>query len=166
MKKTIGILICVVLALTVIGCFATSDNDTATDTETATDKAEVSVENESTLDEYVLEIDSCRIAADYEGKPVAIVKYIFTNNDDTPVSFIAAFDDAVYQNGIGLNNSYFLADSANYSADNQSKEIRTGATIEVEVAYELNDNTSELEVEVGKYFSFSDKKITKIFTIA
>ncbi|MBQ7821689.1 MAG: DUF5067 domain-containing protein [Clostridia bacterium] len=166
MKKIIIILICVVLAVAIIGSFGTSNNDTDTDTEIVTDKVEVSAEDDSNIGKYVLEIDSCRLAEDYEGKSVAIVKYIFTNNDDNPVSFMVAFDDAVYQNGIGLNNSYFLADSANYSVDNQSKEIRTGATIEVEVAYELNDSTSDLEVEVGELFSFSDKKITKIFTIA
>ena len=48
-------------------------------------------------------------------------------------------------------------DSANYSADNQNKEIKKGASLEVEVAYVLNDTTRDLEVEISELFSYSDK---------
>lgn len=129
--------------------------------------ADVPKEDETALGDYTVEIDSCRLAKDYEGKPVAIVKYIFTNvNDDDPTAFFIAFEDAAYQNGVGLNKAYFLKDSAKYSADNQTKEIKKGASIDVEVAYELNDKTTDLEVEVKELFSFSDKTLTKTFSIA
>ena len=36
---------------------------------------------------------------------------------------------------------------------------------DVEVAYELNDTTTDIEVEVKELFSFSDKTITKTFSI-
>lgn len=118
------------------------------------------------IGEYSLVIDSCRLAKDYEGKSVVIVKYIFTNNeDDDPASFYVTFDDEVYQDGVSLNGAYFLDDSANYSSDNQTKEIKKGASIEVEVAYELNNTTSDIEVEVKELFSFDDTTITKKFSI-
>ncbi len=98
-------------------------------------------------------------------KPVAIVKYKFTNNDNDPTSFMFAFDDNVYQNGVGLNTAIFLDDSAEYNSKNQTKEIKKGATIDVEVAYTLNDSTTDIEVEVKELISFSDKKITKTFKI-
>ena len=41
-----------------------------------------------------------------------------------------------------------------------------GATIEVEVAYELNDTTTDIEVEVSELISFNDSMITKTFSIA
>lgn len=77
----------------------------------------------------------------------------------------AASNDEVYQNGVGLNGAYFLDDSANYNAENQTKEIKKGASIEVEVAYELNDTTTDIEVEVKELFSFDDTTITKTFSI-
>lgn len=166
MKSIIIGVICVILVFTVIGCVGVENGDTVTNKETTAEKVSVDTTADNSLGEYDLVIDSCRIAKDYDGKPVAIVKYIFTNNDDEAVAFSWTFDDAVYQNGIGLNKTYFVSDDVEYSEDNQYKEIKTGATIEVEVAYELNDNTSDLEVEVGKLISFSDKKITKTFTIA
>ena len=46
------------------------------------------------------------------------------------------------------------------------KDIKKGASLEVEVAYELNDSTTDVEVEVSELFSFSDKVIKKTFTIA
>ena len=65
-----------------------------------------------------------------------------------------------------MNESYFLDNSANYSSDNQNKEIKKGATIEVEVAYKLNDNFTPIEVEVKELFSFTDKTLTKTFDIS
>jgi hypothetical protein len=98
---------------------------------------------------------------------VVIVKYIFTNvGDDDAAAFSYAFEDAVYQNGVGLNKAYFLDDSADYSADNQTKEIKKGASIEVEVAYELEDTTTDIEAEVSEFLSFNDTTITKTFSIA
>ena len=119
----------------------------------------------SALGDYDVVILSCRLAEDYEGEPVVIVKYKFTNNASEPAAFYVTLDANVYQDSVGLNESYVLADSANYSADNQTKEIKKGASLEVEVAYELNDTTTPIEVEVGELFSFSDKKVTKTFNI-
>lgn len=119
----------------------------------------------STLGNYEVEIPSCRLAEDYQGKPIVIVTYRFTNNGEDAISFMVAIETNVYQDGIGLNTCYLAADNANYSTDNQTKEIKTGATIEVEVAYELNDTTTEIEIEVTELFSFSNKKITKKFSI-
>lgn len=79
---------------------------------------------------------------------------------------MVAFDDAAYQGGVGLNGAYFLSDSAKYSADNQTKEIKKGASIEVEVAYELNDTTTDVEVEVKELFSFDNTTIKKTFAIS
>lgn len=76
-----------------------------------------------------------------------------------------AFSDGVYQAGVGLNKAFVLDDSEKYSADNQTKEIKKGASIEVEVAYELNDTTTDIEVEVEELFSFNDDKIVKTFSI-
>ena len=119
----------------------------------------------SNLGDFNVVIASCRLSEDWEGSPVIIVKYKFTNNDDDPAAFWTSIKDSVYQNNIGLNECYLVEDSANYSSDNQMKEVRKGATIEVEVAYVLNDKTTPIVVEVEEYFSYDNKKVTKTFTI-
>ncbi len=122
--------------------------------------------NDSALGDCAVEIKSCRLAKNYEGKKVAIITYVFTNKSDTAQAFFTAVSDAVFQNGVGLNKAYVLDESANYSEDNQTKAIKKDASIEVEVAYELNDDTTDLDVEVKEWISLNDDKITKTFKIA
>ena len=65
-----------------------------------------------------------------------------------------------------MEHCYFADESANYSADNQSKKIKSDTSIEVEVAYTLNDTTTDIQVELEEFISFNDKVITKTFKIA
>ncbi len=103
---------------------------------------------------------------------VLIVKYIFTNNNNESESFFMNVNPKVYQNGVSLkeNSSYFLLfadDSTNY--DNCYAEIKPGATVEVELAYTLRDEISDLEIEVvAKTYNgnVTNEKVTKTFKIA
>lgn len=165
MRKYTWILTILLIAAFAVFALGSGSSDTETK-----DQGSGSAAQSETLDgaigDYAVVIDSCRLAKDYEGKPVVIVKYLFTNvSDDSPSAFYVALNDAAYQNGVGLNKAYILDDNANYSADNQTKEIKKGATIEVEVAYELNDTTTDIEVEVSEFISFDDTTITKTFSI-
>ena len=165
MKKASELLsIVFVLMFALFALGSGEDNNTNINQGTGTAETAESISN---IGKYKGEIKSCRVVKDYTGKDVVIVKYLFTNvSDDDATSFMVAFDDQVYQNGVSLNASYFLDDSANYSADNQTKEIKKGASLEVEVAYELNDNTTDIEVEVKELFSFNDTVVSKTFSIA
>ena len=117
------------------------------------------------MGDYEVEIKSARLTKDFEGKAVVVITYAFTNHGKDNASFSFALNDEVFQNGVGLNNAYILKDD-DYSADNQTKEIKTGASLDVDVAYELNDSTTDVEVEVSELISFDDAKITKTFKIA
>ncbi|MDD6478497.1 MAG: DUF5067 domain-containing protein [Oscillospiraceae bacterium] len=162
MKKLFSLVLAIILIFT-FGVFALGSGESET-TDQGKGSAD-SVASDSNLGEYTVEIKSCRLAKDYEGKAVVIVKYGFTNNSDEATAFYTAFEDEVYQKGVGLNGAYVLADSANYNSDNQTKAIKKGASIDVEVAYELNDNTTDIEVEVKELFSFDDSVVTKTFSI-
>ena len=161
--KKVKVLLAVMLVLMFAVFALGSGEDTSEDQGKGTVE---SGESDTNIGDYTVEIQSCRLAKDYEGKGVVIVKYLYTNvaNDDA-TAFFTAFDETVYQNGVGLNESYFVDDSANYSSDNQMKQIKKGASLEVEVAYELNDTTTDIEVEVKELFSFDEKTLTKTFSI-
>ena len=168
--KRLQVLLAVLLIAAFGVCALGSGESTTTTGAAANQEVEQAVEQtqeDGDLGKYNVKIDSCRLAKDYEGKPVVIVKYIYTNvSNDTATAFYIAFEDTVFQNGVGLNETIFVADSANYDSGNQTKEIKKGATIEVEVAYDLNDTTTNIEVEVKEFFSFSDDMITKTFSIS
>ncbi len=159
-------LISLLMAVIVVCCFAffALGSGDSTESDQGNGKAEKSDEA-SNLGDYKVVIDSCRLAKDYEGNDVVIVKYIFTNNAEEATSFMVAFDETVYQDGIGLNETFMVDDSADYSSDNQLKEIKKGATLEVEVAYDLNDSTTDIDVEVEELFSFDDSVVKKTFSI-
>lgn len=164
-KNRIISLILAVLVVCSFCVFAVGSGESETTDQGKAGTIETSESSKANLGDYGIEIKSCRLAEDYEGKPVAIITYGFTNNADESASFTFAFDDQVYQNGVGLNKSYVLDDSANYDDANQSKEIKKGAVLDVDVAYELNDTTTDLEVEVKEWISFNDSVVKKTFTI-
>lgn len=159
-----------ILTLAVLCSFAVFALGSGSDEETSdqgSGKTETQQEDENSLGKYSVEIKSCRMAKDYEGKPVVIVTYKYTNvSDENPAAFYIAFEDAAYQNGVGLNKAYILDDGVQYNDDNQTKEIKKGASLDVEVAYELNDTTTDIEVEVKELFSFNNKVLKKTFSLA
>ena len=163
--KTLTSFLAIVIVLSTFALFAigSSEDDNST-TDQGTDNASKQ-ENDNNIDDFSITIVSCRLTEDYSGLPVAIIKYSFTNNSDEPEAFYLAFDDKVYQDGIGLNECYFVKEGDLYSADNQTKEIKPGATLDVEVAYELNDSVTDLEVEVKGLFTFNDDIVKKTFSI-
>ena len=154
------ILIVILIILIKVG---SSDSD---DTEVESNSVVSTTENKSSLGDYEVEIKDFRLIYNYDDKPVAIVTFSYTNNSDTAESFVWAFVTHAYQNGIEAESTSYFDDDDYDDTNNQSKEIKSGATIEVKEAYLLNDTTTPLEVEVGKSFSFDDTKITKTLDIA
>ena len=161
MKKTLK----TIIALALVCVFSLFALASGSDDSGSGDQGTGNTDN-TTLGDYSVEIKSSRLAEDYEGKDVIIITYGFTNNSAEEASaFYVTFSAKAYQDGVGLNEAYILDDDADYSADNQTKEIKKGSSIDVEVAYVLNDSETDVVVEVEELFSFNDKVISKTFTI-
>jgi hypothetical protein len=167
MKKILAFLIILsILMLSFASCdFSDVDSSSSNEKSEQSSSSSKKEEPKSNLGDYNVVIDSFRMAEDYQGNDVIIVKYLFTNNSDESDSFMLAVDEIAYQDGVELQESIFVDDSANYSMDNQSKKIRPGVTLAVEVAYELSDTTTDVEIEVEEIFSFKERKVTKTFSI-
>lgn len=165
MKKILSAIMIVLLVLS-YAVFALASGESTENVQSSGSVEKAEKADDTALGDYEIDIKSCRLAEDYEGKPVVIVTYGFTNHADRAVPFYTAVSATAYQDGVGLNEAYVLADSANYNSDNQSKEIKTDASLDVEVAYVLNDTTTDIEVEVTEWISLNDHKVTKVFSIA
>lgn len=111
-------------------------------------------DSQGALGKYYIVIKDFKIIESY-GDKLIIVKYIFINNSNESASFNASVSDEAYQNGIGLTTSYF-------SSQNLNLIIQPGRSIEVDVAYELNNETDDVHIEVTKH---GNKKIIKTFNI-
>lgn len=117
------------------------------------------------LGDYTVSVVDYALTQDYEGKPAVVITYNWTNNSDDTTSFAVALNSKVFQNDIQCDIAVVM-DSNVYSADNYMKNIRPGASLDVQLAYVLQDSTNPIEVEVSELISFSDDKIIKTFDIA
>ena len=163
-KYLLGMMSVLVVAVFAFLAIASGSSETPSVDEQPEGTAAIA-ETESNVGDYIVEIKDARITVSFDGKPAIVVTYGFTNNASDPTAFYLTFEDGAFQNDIGLNEALFLSDNDPYSSDNQTKEIKTGATIDVDVAYELNDSESDVVIEVSELFGWSDDKVTKTFSI-
>lgn len=123
-------------------------------------------EDSNVLYEYEIEATEYAIGADEEGRNIILINYKFTNNADDATSFFSGITHHVYQNGIRLERSYA------YESVNEDTYIKSGASVDIEIVYELLDTTSDVEIEFKLggstiyYGEDVDKKITQTIRIA
>lgn len=164
MKKSLSAILSIIL-VSVFALFAIASGSSDGEETTQPAGEAQAAETGSNVGEYSVEIKDARITKTYDDKPVIVVTYGFTNNAENAVSFSTAFEANAYQGGIGLNESFGVDSDDPYTTDNQYKEIKTGATLDVEVAYELNDTETDVDVEVEEFLGWTDDQVTKTFTI-
>ena len=101
-----------------------------------------------TVGDYEFVFNGYELTKDAYGTDVVLITYNFTNNSDE----VCAFTDATYyevlQNETGLYGTtiYVSEDSMETITKNEYEEIGPGDTIEVVVAYELEDTTSPVTI--------------------
>ena len=112
MKK----IICFLIAISAIVCLLVGcdlgdtdvttggDNGNATpDSTTGTQETEASTQD-SKLGKYNVVIDSVRIAEDYSGEPIVIVKYIFTNNNNLIIILLLGKNKGIFFSKFSQND--------------------------------------------------------------
>ncbi len=169
MKKFLSLLLSVTLIFSfALFAIASSDSDERETVTQGDNNADNPPENNE-IGDYSVEIIDARIETPdyYDAKKQVVIKYSYTNNSKDSVSFSTAFDYKAYQDGVELERGYMPGEyyqDGNF-IDNFSKEIKPGVSINVEVAYELNNETSDVEAEITDFWDV-DKVITKTFPIA
>ncbi len=153
------------LAETTAEAEITKETDaTKTEKTTASSAADSNAPIDIEIDGLRLTYSRHEMTTDYEGKPVLVVIFTFTNNSDEASSAMFSFNVTGFQDGIELDESYFLNtdDPLNdIVSGNNLKEIKKGASIEVGYAF-LTTSQSEIEIEASELFNFSDEVWTQI----
>ena len=92
-------LISIILALMVLAVLASCSLEPEQPMETVqgADNVVTQLNNDNNLGDYMVEIKGCRMAEDYQGNPIVIVTYSFTNNGDEAAAFYLSLEDEVYQ---------------------------------------------------------------------
>lgn len=173
MKKLIAFVLSAMMVLPLAACGTTSGSSSSTPSASSSSpaKTESKVESKSdapkdsgTLGDYSVAIESARLSKDYNGKPVIIVKYKFTNNDEKAKSFMASVIGKAFQDGVELETAV-VTDDKSYNANNYMKDIKKGASIEVECCYSLSNTKSKVEVDLSEIITLGDEKVSKTFDI-
>lgn len=120
--------------------------------------------DDSNVAMYKVELKNSRVATDYDGNKVLVVTYSFTNNSDDAVCFDYAVTDKAYQDGIELGTVWTSYGIKDLSFDNKDKDVKPGKSLDVQCAYELNDNKTDVEIEMQLFSIWSDE-VYDTFTV-
>ena len=83
---------------------------------------------------------------DSSGKKILLVYFDFTNINDRDCTFLDHYSFVAYQNGIQLEKTdWASAIDDDESYNNNYKEVLSGATINVGIPFELQDDTSPVK---------------------
>lgn len=153
-----------IIAVAVIASTAGSDdNDLSGENTGNNPSVNVSITEPSTeglIGDYIVKIKEFRVTDDFERSKILVVTYSFTNNSDESKAFLYTFDDALFQNGVELSDVYSSYGIDDYDFSNQSRKIKPGVTLDVQVAYKLNDETTDIDAEISELFSLNDEILT------
>lgn len=146
----------------------TSTEEPAAAEETAPAEAEAPAPADTSVSEA--DIDGChvvvtgsQVAKDYNGNPIIVVSYDFTNNTDKNQTPIWAFFGKAFQDGVELDIA-FVTDDSVYDPGIEQKEIQPGVTLTgCQKAYVLT-GTSPVEFCGGDMMN--QDKIKMTFDIA
>ncbi|MCI9649316.1 DUF5067 domain-containing protein [Oscillibacter sp.] len=114
------------------------------------------------LGDYRVEIKGAELTEDYEGKPVIVITYAWTNNGEDTTSAMVAVAEKAFQDGVQLERALVMNDEV-YDSGAGMKEVRPGTTLDIQCAYELTSETSTVEFEITEWISFSDGVVTMDF---
>lgn len=110
-----------------------------------------------------VEIKRARIAKDNDdGSTAIVITFAWTNNSDKTTSAFLSFMESAFQNGIELDKDY----PDGYDLDGYRREIRPGATLEVERAFALTSETAPIEVEIKPFLGSDSGMVTATFNPA
>lgn len=169
-KRWIAILLAAMMVTVASSCGSEPAESSSNADGEATPPASQEEQIESTPEEHTGPIDfTCEkgnlkyvkheLSTDYEGKPVILIYFDFTNNDDEATTAQFVFDNTVFQNGIQCE--FAVLTDSNEAYQNLSKEIQKGTTLQVAYPYVLQDTENPVTLEVEELFSFDGEKQTQ-----
>lgn len=167
-------IVLIVVAVIVVLCIGVSifgggddekkETESQSQSETLTVREDESQnENQGNLGDYDVQIKDSRYVNDYEGKKSILVTYTFTNYTEEASNFTTSVSATAYQDGVELGTAY-LYDVDGYDAESLLKNVQTGKSVDVQQAYVLDDETTEVEIIVEDLFDITDQN-KQTFTI-
>lgn len=96
---------------------------------------------------YTVEIRNVRRATDATGEPAIVVAYAWTNNSDGTINAAGLFQAKAFQGGVQLDAAE-IYDVGLYDPTAYTRELRPGATTELQATFRLTSERIPIEFEV------------------
>lgn len=124
------------------------------------------METEGEINNYYVKIGEATITNDGLGKNILLLNISFTNNNDEAKAFMYNLDCKMYQNGVELKMPISTYGIENYNWEDKTKEIQSGVNFEFKLAFEIEDLSSPVNVEITPYVSSKNSpKIVKTINL-
>jgi len=150
MKKTLAILMSLVLILSIAACRAKKDADPAAPADTASANG------------VTVKVIAVHKTSDSNGNPIAAIELEFTNDNADPVSFLGVAQAVLFQDGIEMTASELFLEN-DFDWDSYYTEIKDGATISVFVPAPLkSDGPVEVKIDIMDYTKWKSVASTSI----
>lgn len=135
------------------------------DSSASTDTASGAQENEGDLTSAHASITAAaKSSNDYNGKPTVLVTIEWKNTSSDNQMITTALNPKVYQNGKALDSAIYTSAPQGYDAQAALTELKAGANTTTTLAYTLEDESTDVEVELSNLFD-NGTKITRTFTL-
>ena len=150
-----GVIVGILFFIFVIGAASSSDSENTSNnnaTANGTIGSGETTTQKNNAGSYNVELKNAKLATDVSDDKIVVVTYSFTNNSDSAVAFNTVIDDKAFQDGVELGvvwTSYGV-DGLDYQTGR--REIKPGVTFDVTCAYELNNDSSDVEIELYRYY--------------
>lgn len=115
------------------------------------------------LGNYYVEIKSAVLTADYGGSPAILITYSWTNNSQETTNALTVFIERAFQDGVQLDSATILSTNPQYSAGTALRDVRPGASTDVQRAYLISDSGSPVEFEVFEFMGDDENAVSMTF---
>lgn len=163
-KRVLALLFGGALAVSLCACGGQPAESDSTDTSADTTQAAEQQDEETQQDENKASVSDNQIdvtikgaslGKNYEGKPTIVIDLNWTNHSgDSQMASVALLGHA-YQDGVEIEQTMTMADGSGFDLDAADKNIKDGTSQDVQLAYVLENESSDVEYEVGEWLGDS-----------
>lgn len=150
MKKITALVIAALLMLSLTACGSSKDaanNQAAGTTQAAAPETTPEPTDTISANGYTVKIVAVHRTKDSNGGDIAAVELEFTNENNTPASFMNVAQVKLYQNGVQMTSDQMYLER-DYNWDSYYTEVKGGGTVSVFRAMPLQNTEDRVEVSV------------------
>lgn len=115
--------------------------------------------------EHYVETKEAILSTDYEGNPVIVVTFAWTNNSDKGLSSMSEIMAKCFQDGVELESAVGIMNDEILDGKPYMTEIKPGASVDVQRAFLLRDTSNPVLFEMDELFG-SDNPVSMTFTLS